>query len=62
MKKPLIRQLSAPESIMGHVPSKSTQANTPVNVIGYKIEEGKVIRCLANKHHFRKCVIFIYLH
>lgn len=52
VKKPLITQLASPESIMGHVPSKTSQANTPVNVIGYKIEEEKVIRCLVNKNIF----------
>lgn len=42
-EKPLIRQISAPKSIMDHTSSKTTQSNTPVSGAYYTPEQGKVI-------------------
>lgn len=42
-EKQLIRQISAPKSIMDHTSSKTTQANTPVSGAYYTPEQGKVI-------------------
>lgn len=47
-KKPLIRQISAPKSIMDHTSPKTTQTNTPVSGAYYTPEQGKVIWCLNN--------------
>lgn len=46
--QPLIRQLSAPESIIDYLSLKTTQANIPATGVSYTTEQGKELLCLKN--------------